>query len=96
MPDDTTVSCAKLAELIEMSFGLWTLVGPRKYVLRAGAEWRHLLNSIAPSMCGSDAAFCQVTLTACYYVMWSELNKRSAGLNSGQIPLAYRSSGVAV
>jgi len=32
MPDDTAVSCAKLAELIEMQFGLWTLMGPRKYV----------------------------------------------------------------
>ena len=29
----TAVSCAKMAEPIEMSFGLWTLVGPRKHVL---------------------------------------------------------------
>jgi len=33
MPDDTDVSCAKTAELIEVPFGLWTRVGPRKHVL---------------------------------------------------------------
>jgi len=33
MPDDTAVSCAKMAEPIEMLFGLWTRVGPRKYVV---------------------------------------------------------------
>ena len=32
MPDDTAVSCAKMAETIEMPFGLWTWVGPRKQV----------------------------------------------------------------
>jgi len=31
MPEDTTVSCAEMAEPIEMSFGLWT--PPRKHVL---------------------------------------------------------------
>ena len=29
----STVICAKTAEPIEMPFGLWTRVGPRKYVL---------------------------------------------------------------
>jgi len=33
MPDDTAVSCAKMAELIEMPFGLSSLVSPRKHVL---------------------------------------------------------------
>jgi len=33
MPDDTAVSCARMAEQIEMPFGLWTLVDPRKHVL---------------------------------------------------------------
>jgi len=33
MPNDTAVSCAKMAELIEMMFGLWTRMGPRKHVL---------------------------------------------------------------
>jgi len=28
----TTVSCAKTDEPIEMSFGLWTLVGPRNHI----------------------------------------------------------------
>ena len=37
MPDDTDMNCAKAAELIEMLFGLWTLVGPRKHVLH-GAQ----------------------------------------------------------
>ena len=32
-----------------------------------GAHWRHLKNTTEPSMCGGDAALCQITLTTCYY-----------------------------
>jgi len=35
------------------------------------AYWRNLANTIKPSMCGSDAAFCQITLTTCYYYYYS-------------------------
>jgi len=28
---DSAMSCAKMAELIKMLFGLWTQVGPRKH-----------------------------------------------------------------
>ena len=28
-----------------------------------GAHWRHLKNTTEPSMCGGDAALCQITLT---------------------------------
>jgi len=31
-----------------------------------GAPWRHLANTIERSMCGGDAALCQITLTSCY------------------------------
>jgi len=34
----TLVSCAKMAELIKMSFGLWTLVDPRSHVLDVGPD----------------------------------------------------------
>ena len=37
---DTLVSPAKTAEAIEMQFGLWTWVGPRKHVLD-GAQIPH-------------------------------------------------------
>jgi len=30
-----------------------------------GAHWCHLANTTEPSMCGSDAALCQITLTTC-------------------------------
>jgi len=30
------------------------------------AHWRHLKNTTEPSMCGGDAALCQITLTTCY------------------------------
>jgi len=60
------VRCAKMAESIEMPFGLWTRVGPRKHVLGGDGHWRNLLNTIAPSMWGGDAAFCQITLNSCY------------------------------
>jgi len=32
-----------------------------------GAHWRHLANTTEPSICGGDAALCQITLTNCYY-----------------------------
>jgi len=53
----STVSCAEMAEPIEMPFGLWTLVGPRNHVLGGSAHWCHLVNNAEPSMCGGDAAF---------------------------------------
>ena len=30
-----------------------------------GAHWRHLANTIEPSLCGYDAALCRITLTTC-------------------------------
>jgi len=30
-----------------------------------GACWRHLANTIEPSVCGGDSALCQITLTTC-------------------------------
>jgi len=39
--------CAKMAEPIEIPYGLWTWMGPRKHVLgglHTGATWRILLN----------------------------------------------------
>jgi len=30
------------------------------------AHWRHLANTTEPSICGGDAALCQITLTSCY------------------------------
>ena len=43
-----------------MSRFLWFTV----YI--CGAHWRHLKNTTEPSMCGGDAALCQITLTTCY------------------------------
>jgi len=59
----SVVSCARTAEPIEMPFGIWTRVGPRKHGLGKGADWRHLANATEPSMYGGDAACCQITLT---------------------------------
>ena len=62
----TVVSHAKTAEPIQMPFGLWTLVaeGSMCYM---GAHWRHLANTTEPSVCGGDAALCQIIMTTCYY-----------------------------
>jgi len=51
------VSCAKTAEVIEMPFGIWTWIGPRKHVLAGGTHWRHFANAIELFMCCGDAAF---------------------------------------
>ena len=34
-----------------------------------GAHCRHLANTTEPSMCGGDAALCQITLTTCSVYM---------------------------
>jgi len=34
--------------------------------LYMGAHWRHLANTIKPSVCGGDAVLCQITLITCY------------------------------
>jgi len=54
-----------MAEPIEMLFGIWTYVDPRKHVFSGGAHWCHLANTIEPSMCSGDAACCQIALTTC-------------------------------
>jgi len=57
------VSCAKMAEPIEMPFGTWTWVGPTKHVLDGAAHWRHPANTIESFQCGADASLCQITST---------------------------------
>jgi len=78
----TLMSPAKTAELIKMPFELRNCVGRRNHVLDGGsdppcegvilrphgkAHWRHLANTIELSVCGGNAALCQITLTACYH-----------------------------
>jgi len=53
----SALSCAKMAEAIEMPFALWTRVSPSKHVFHGGADWRNLANTFEPSMCSGDAAF---------------------------------------
>jgi len=66
-----------MAEPIDLLFRWWTRMDWRKHTLdrirqvaptcsHGRAHWRHLANTIEPSVCGSDAALCQITLTACY------------------------------
>jgi len=48
MPDDTVASCAKMAEPLEMQFGLWSQVDRRKHACitweHIGTIWRIQLN----------------------------------------------------
>jgi len=71
-------SPAKTDEPIEMLFGLWTWVGQRIHVFDGGPDppWKGRGNFEGegiPSMCGSDVAFCQITLTTCLSMHWSKL-----------------------
>ena len=54
----SAMSCAKMAEPIEMQFGLWTWMGPRKHLLLPG-EYDWTVHMMQP--------FCQITLTTFYY-----------------------------
>jgi len=59
----SAVSCAKMDEQVEMSFGLWTRVGPKKHVLY-GVHIGAMNHPCAAVM----RPFCQITLTTyCYY-----------------------------
>ena len=70
MPDSTTVSCAKMAEPIEMLFGFWTRVGLRKHML----HWRHLANTIEPSMSSGDVPFSSNYLTTCLFLLTTDMH----------------------
>ena len=61
-----------------LPFGLWTRLSQRKHKFNrirqvapmcphGRAHWCKLGNTIELSVCGSDAALCQITLTTCYY-----------------------------
>jgi len=62
----SAVSCAKMAEPIDMLFGLCTRVSPRKHALggvHTGATWRiPVYRPCAVAM----RPFCQITLTTCF------------------------------
>jgi len=72
------MSCAKTAEPVDMSFGMWTRVGPRKHVLDwvdIGVTWRIHSNRPcaaamhpflwSPYVIGQTIIFSYITLTAC-------------------------------
>jgi len=69
MLDDSAVSCVKMAEPIDLQFGLWIWVGWRKHKFicicqlvpmcpHQRAHWHNLANTIEPSTCSGDATLC--------------------------------------
>jgi len=80
-----TVRPAKMAESIDLLFGLWSLICQ---VAPMCPHWssqrRNLANTIEPPICGGDAALLQITLTTCYvflfrYFFYNKTNKNSSG-----------------
>jgi len=69
------VSCTKMAEAIEMPFGIWTQVGPRKHVLHGGAYWHHLANAIELSMFGGPAKMAEPI--EMLFGVWTRVGPRS-------------------
>jgi len=51
-----------------MPFGMLSGVVNRagNHVLDGDTHWRHLANTVEPSVCGGDAALCRITLTTCF------------------------------
>ena len=83
----SAVSCAKMAEPIDLSFVFWTRVGRRKHKFNhirqvalmcqhGMALCRHIANTMELSVCGSNVALCQITLTTCYY--WEGLHENQS------------------
>jgi len=65
-----------MAKPMDLPFGLWIQVDRRKHKFshihqvvplypHVKARWRHLGNTIEPSVCSRDAVLCQITLTTC-------------------------------
>jgi len=56
------MSSTKMAELIEMLFldVECEQVGARKHVSDGGAHWSNLANTTELSICGSNAALCEI------------------------------------
>jgi len=48
------------------------LGGPKEACVKWGAHWRHLVNTIEPYMCSSNAAFCQIISTTCCYYYYRD------------------------
>jgi len=80
------MNCAETASPIDLQFGLRTRVDPKKHKFNrirqvapmlphVKAHWRHLVNTIEPSVCCGDAALCQITLTTCYYYYKTNYNR---------------------
>jgi len=79
-----------MAEPIDLPLGLWARVGQKKHKFNCTcqvaptpmwrhsgrAHWRHLANTIEPSVCGGDAASCQITLNT-WRVRWTVENDHS-------------------
>jgi len=72
-----------MAELIDLPFGVHTLVGQRKHKFNrvcqvspmfphGRAHLRNVANMTEPPVCCGDAALCQITLTTCGYGYASE------------------------
>jgi len=62
-------SCAEMAEPIEMPFGLWTWVGPRKDVgCTPSTIWQIPLNRPCAA---AMRHFCQIILITCYVIIRS-------------------------
>jgi len=60
------VSCAKMAKPIEMPFGLWTRVGPRKHMVGVTLAPPGIYHwPVHNFICGGDAACCLITLSSC-------------------------------
>jgi len=51
--------------------------------LYMGSHWRHLKNTTEPSMCGGDAALCQITLNTCLFLGLGLLLLLGLGLKLG-------------
>jgi len=50
------------------------------------AHWRHMANTIEPSVCGGDADLCQITLTT-FHVMSSAIWQVPRGLENPTLHL---------
>ena len=60
--DRLTLMCepAKVAEPIEMPFGMWTWMVSKKHIVDGGAHWHGLANMTAQSMSGGNVALCEL------------------------------------
>jgi len=82
------VSPANAAEPIEMPFGLWTRVGPRKHILDGGGDRHAKGQFLGERTCSDDTAVCSAKMAQPIEMLlrlWTRVGRRKHALHGNTL-----------